>query len=307
MKIRKSRVHKRQANGNRSAGTSRKDRECPENNSGSSLYNNLDNANGLNNANSYRTTNHSYQLKRKQRRRRSRLPLFIALAVVIILIIVIGIIVVGSCTPSEENDEQNAVDEVAKASNVVMTLGGSQTTYVLVGEEYLEAGCHAVDPDEGDITSTITTEGTVDTSVAGTYTITYTATTSTGAIASAERSVHVVDSFDEEATNLPVLMYHYVYTEDDPPDDTENNNYLLDTKLEAQLKYLSENEYYYPSYEEVRGFIDGTHTLPAKSVVLTFDDGQKGFLKYGIPLLEKYHVPATSFIICNQKVPRRKF
>lgn len=43
-----------------------------------------------------------------------------------------------------------------------------------------------------------------------------------------------------------------------------------------------------------------TQPQPARSAVLTFDDGQKGFLNYGIPLLEQYEVPATSFIICSQ-------
>lgn len=116
------------------------------------------------------------------------------------------------------------------------------------------------------------------------------------------RTVHVVENFDDFAGNaetLPVLMYHYVYTEDDPPEKNDAN-YLLDTKLAAQLQYLVDNNYYYPSYAEVRAFAQGTHTLPARSVVLTFDDGQKGFLNYGIPLLEQYEVPATSFIICSQ-------
>ncbi len=37
--------------------------------------------------------------------------------------------------------------------------------------------------------------------------------------------------------------------------------------------------------------------LPARSVALTFDDGEQGFLDIGIPLLEKYRIPATSFLI----------
>ena len=61
---------------------------------------------------------------------------------------------------------------------------------------------------------------------------------------------------------------------------------------------LVENDYYYPSYQELSAYIAGTHSLPAKSVVLTFDDGERGFLDYGVPLLEQYQVPATSFIIC---------
>ncbi len=52
----------------------------------------------------------------------------------------------------------------------------------------------------------------------------------------ATRTVHVVENFDNFAGNaetLPVLMYHYVYTEDDPPEKNDAN-YLLDTKLAAQ-------------------------------------------------------------------------
>ena len=176
-------------------------------------------------------------------------------------------------------------DQVAErktADDVVMTLGGSADTYVLQGEEYLEAGCHAVDPEEGDITSTVVVEGSPDTSVPGDYVVSYTASTADGSVARAERTVHVVESFEENATSLPVLMYHYVYTQDDQPAEL-NGNYLLDVKLEEQLRYLSEEGYYYPSFQEVKAFAEGTHTLPARSVVLTFDDCEAGFLKYGIP------------------------
>ena len=41
-------------------------------------------------------------------------------------------------------------------------------------------------------------------------------------------------------------------------------------------------------------------SLPDKSVILTFDDGEYGFLNLGIPLLEQYGVPATSFIECSR-------
>lgn len=94
-------------------------------------------------------------------------------------------------------------------------------------------------------------------------------------------------------------MYHYVYTPDDLP-KTINTYYILDSKLEEQLKYLKEQDFYFPSYQELSAYIKGEIDLPKKSVILTFDDGQKGFLKYGIPLLEKYQIPATSFIIVSQ-------
>ena len=98
----------------------------------------------------------------------------------------------------------------------------------------------------------------------------------------------------------PCLACHYG-THRGRPAEKNDANYLLDTKLAAQLQYLVDNNYYYPSYAEGCAPLPGWHTLPgARSVVLTFDDGQMGFLNYGIPLLEQYEVPATSFIICSQ-------
>lgn len=71
----------------------------------------------------------------------------------------------------------------------------------------------------------------------------------------------------------------------------------MDSKLEKQLAWLKENAYYFPSFTELRAYLDGKISLPAKSIILTFDDADPGFLKYGRALLEKYQVPATTFII----------
>ena len=45
--------------------------------------------------------------------------------------------------------------------------------------------------------------------------------------------------------------------------------------------------------------MEGDLLLPEKSVVLTFDDGARSFLELGIPVFEKYRVPATSFLITS--------
>jgi hypothetical protein len=64
--------------------------------------------------------------------------------------------------------------------------------------------------------------------------------------------------------------------------------------------YLTDEGYSFPTWDEVRRYIDGEIDLPEKSVVLTFDDGTEGFRKYGVPLLNKYKVPATTFIIVSK-------
>ena len=245
--------------------------------------------------------------RKASRRRRSAGP-FIAGGIVVVACVAVAVCL-GIASQNHSSIETQPAMQVSEkeatepaqtdSSRFVLTLGGSQETYVQKGEDYIESGCHAVDTEEKkDVTSKVTTEGDVDTSKEGDYTVTYTVTND-GATASKERTVHVVDDMKKNTSGISVMMFHYVYTEDDPPDSTDTN-YILDTKLEKELKWLQEEGYYYPSYQELRAYIDGDHSLPKKSVVLTFDDGQKGFLKYGIPLLEKYQVPATSFIICNR-------
>ena len=64
--------------------------------------------------------------------------------------------------------EEPTKPEPALADDVVMTLNGDADTYVLAGEEYLEAGCHAVQIGVGDITKSVQVEGDVDPTRLGT-------------------------------------------------------------------------------------------------------------------------------------------
>lgn len=210
--------------------------------------------------------------------------------------------IVASATGGADGGATDApalVEDSTTASDIVIGLNGDADTYVLAGEDYLEAGAHATDPESGVLNDRIEVSGKVDTSRPGDYTVTYSVADPQGGSATAERRVHVVESMDTMTSGVPVLMYHYVYSADTPPENL-NGNYLLDTKLAEQLAYLTENDFYFPSMNEVRAYLEGTHSLPARSVVLTFDDGEAGFLSRGIDLLEQYGVPATSFIIAGE-------
>lgn len=104
---------------------------------------------------------------------------------------------------------------------------------------------------------------------------------------------------DHKTNGLSICMYHYVYDKNNPPKEQLNNNFIEVHDLEAELKYLTENNYYFPTWEEVRKYVKGELLLPKKSVVLTFDDGAYSFLNLGVPLFNKYKVPVTSFLIGN--------
>jgi peptidoglycan/xylan/chitin deacetylase (PgdA/CDA1 family) len=109
------------------------------------------------------------------------------------------------------------------------------------------------------------------------------------------------EGVDRSVRGLPVLMYHQFY---DPEQGEEpkaglKGNYMLASDFDDQIRYLSENDIYFPSWEEVYAFVKGEIDLPDNSVVITIDDGAKSFYKYAIPTLEKYRVPGTGFIIAK--------
>lgn len=104
---------------------------------------------------------------------------------------------------------------------------------------------------------------------------------------------------EKSKNKLAVLMYHYFYDKT-KGGTAKNSNWLEVSKFEEQLKYLKENDYYYPTWQEVADFVDGKIDLPSKSVVLTSDDGQKNLYELAIPLLDKYDIPATAFIITSK-------
>ncbi|MGN0332086.1 MAG: hypothetical protein ACI4D9_03530, partial [Lachnospiraceae bacterium] len=100
---------------------------------------------------------------------------------------------------------------------------------------------------------------------------------------------------NHKTNGLAICMYHYVYDKDNPPKKELNSNFIEVHDLEEELKYLVENNYYFPTWEEVKEYVQGELLLPEKSVVLTFDDGAYSFLNLGVPLFNKYKIPVTSF------------
>lgn len=102
---------------------------------------------------------------------------------------------------------------------------------------------------------------------------------------------------DKLKNGLPVLMYHFFY--DKTTTSGKDNNWLEISKFEEQIKYLADNDFYFPTWEEVEQYIDGKIDLPSKSVVITVDDGDDSFFELAVPIIQKYNVNATSFVITS--------
>lgn len=82
----------------------------------------------------------------------------------------------------------------------VITLGGAETVNIFMNDTYSDTGATAVDDRDGDVTSSIIVAGSVNTSLPGTYKITYTVSDSSGNTTVKERVVIV-----NTKANAPVL------------------------------------------------------------------------------------------------------
>lgn len=191
---------------------------------------------------------------------------------------------------------------VGNTMEPVLQLNGTEHLSVKLGEDFEEPGYTAYDKQGNDLTSQVQVSA-VDLKRAGEQKITYTVSDGEGNTTQIARAVTVEPNTEYRTSGLPICMYHYVYDENDPPADLHDrfNNYISAQALEEELNWLNSEGYYYPTWKEVRDYVDGKLLLPEKSIVLCFDDGSKSFLEHGIPVLEKCKVPATSFMITSSK------
>jgi len=67
-------------------------------------------------------------------------------------------------------------------------------------------------------------------------------------------------------------------------------------RFEEQMAYLALNGFHVVRLTDLEAFMAGERALPAKSVVITFDDGYESVYRHAFPVLKKYSFPATLFV-----------
>lgn len=202
----------------------------------------------------------------------------------------------------------NRVIKIIDTTKPMINLKGDKEVKVYLNEDYVEPGFIATDNYDGDIAENVTTTNNINKEQKGTYEVIYKVKDSSGNECETKRIVKYIDPFkplpslNAKATKITVLNYHFFY---DPTkkDKSGDNNYMSVQTFEEELKYLKENNYKTLTIDEFRRWIYGEVDLPARSVLITVDDGGNG-TGYNngnrlIPLLEKYQVHATIFIITS--------
>lgn len=98
--------------------------------------------------------------------------------------------------------------------------------------------------------------------------------------------------------SLPVLMYHFFYSEAEGGSRVDGN-YVEVNELDEQLKYISENGFTACSMRELQYWMEQRAQLPSQTIAITIDDADPSVHQYAMPVFMKYGIHATNFVICG--------
>lgn len=93
---------------------------------------------------------------------------------------------------------------------------------------------------------------------------------------------------------VPVLMYHHI--------NPHKGDMVTITPevFEGQMEYLHKAGCMTLKIHDLIAYINGGLTLTQKAVIVTFDDGWLDNYMYAFPILKKYKINATVFLITNR-------
>jgi len=102
---------------------------------------------------------------------------------------------------------------------------------------------------------------------------------------------------------IPILCYHQIV-----PDDFDytsippgNRPYALQrSRFIQQVEYLAKNQFKSLTIVEYLNLMNQGKKLPNKSVIISFDDGNKSDYDEVFPIMQKYQLKAVFFIIVDQ-------
>jgi len=97
---------------------------------------------------------------------------------------------------------------------------------------------------------------------------------------------------------LLILTYHRVLPDDHPHLRFEQPGmYVHPTTLESHISWLKQADFELVSLSQWLSNRDGGLPLPKKACAITIDDGWRDNVEYALPILKRYQVPATIFVV----------
>ena len=99
---------------------------------------------------------------------------------------------------------------------------------------------------------------------------------------------------------IPILLYHNFVTTV-PETDPDNFQYINTPKsFEENIQALLNHGYTFFFFLELDEANRGISSLPDRPILITFDDGYYSNYEYIYPILKKYHIKASIFILTDK-------
>jgi peptidoglycan/xylan/chitin deacetylase (PgdA/CDA1 family) len=98
---------------------------------------------------------------------------------------------------------------------------------------------------------------------------------------------------------LPILMYHYIRVVPDADDQIGIGLSVAPEVFAQQMDFLKREGYHPVTLAQAERALRGETGLPAKPVVLTFDDGYADFYTAAWPILRRHGFASTIFVITD--------
>jgi peptidoglycan/xylan/chitin deacetylase (PgdA/CDA1 family) len=105
---------------------------------------------------------------------------------------------------------------------------------------------------------------------------------------------------NKTSAQVPILMYHHIAKASDPKNTRASRLAVSPDQFAEQLAYLQRTGYTTITLDDLVTALRDGAALPAKPVILTFDDGYKDFYTAAYPLLQRYNDKATIYIISGR-------
>ena len=97
---------------------------------------------------------------------------------------------------------------------------------------------------------------------------------------------------------VAVLCYHNIATAEEKSNFPDESEFVIDVNnFEEHLKFFKRNTYKTLTMDEFNDWKQGKLKIPQNSVLITFDDGFLSNYQYAFPLLKKYNMNATVFVV----------
>ena len=96
--------------------------------------------------------------------------------------------------------------------------------------------------------------------------------------------------------SIPILMYHQVT----PQPHAAFRKYALTPRMfAAQMRWLRLARYVPITFEGLLDGRAGRTRLPARAVIITFDDGFQDCVDYAVPILQQHSFTATFYLVAG--------